>query len=45
MSEKTAYRGSIFCFKDTATLANLPINKDLESGSNHQYNKAERGGR
>jgi guanine deaminase len=36
MSNKTAYRGSIFYFKDTATLANLPYNKDLDS-KDHQY--------
>lgn len=36
MNEKIAYRGSIFCFKDTATLENLPVHKD-EAGSNSQY--------
>jgi guanine deaminase len=37
MSEKTAYRGSVFFFKDTATLANLPINKDKQSDADCQY--------
>lgn len=37
MSGEIAYRGSLFYFKDTATLANLPVNKDLESGTDHQY--------
>lgn len=37
MTDKTAYRGSIFYFKDTATIANLPINKDLQSDNDCQY--------
>src|SRR5689334_16105566 len=37
MSEKTAYRGTLFYFKDTATLANLPVNKDNSSDPNCQY--------
>jgi len=37
MSDKTAYRGAIFYFKDTATIANLPINKDKQSDSDCQY--------
>lgn len=37
MNNKTAYRGIIFSFKDTATLANLPINKDLQGNNDHQY--------
>lgn len=37
MSDKIAYRGSIFYFKDTATLANLPINKDKQSDKDTQY--------
>lgn len=37
MSEKTAYRGVIFYFKETATIANLPINKDRQSDRDCQY--------
>ncbi len=37
MSDKIAYRGSIFYFKDSATLANLPINKDQQSEQDRQY--------
>lgn len=37
MSEKIAYRGCLFYFKDTATLANLPINKDKQSDADCQY--------
>lgn len=37
MSEKIAYRGTIFYFKDTATLANLPVNKDKATDANCQY--------
>ncbi len=37
MSDKTAYRGALFYFKDTATLANLPINKDKQSDKECQY--------
>lgn len=36
MSEKIAYRGDIFYFKDTATLANLPAKKDIAANT-HQY--------
>lgn len=36
-SNKTAYRGSIFYFKDSATLENLPINKDEQSATDRQY--------
>src|SRR3990167_5657085 len=37
MNTKTAYRGAIFYFKDTATLANLPDKKDLSPSNHHQY--------
>lgn len=37
MSNKTAYRGSIFYFKETATLANLPVNKDKTTDKDCQY--------
>ncbi len=37
MSDKTAYRGALFYFKDTATLANIPINKDKQSEKERQY--------
>jgi guanine deaminase len=37
MSDKTAYRGTIFYFKDTATIANLPVNKDQQSEQDKQY--------
>lgn len=37
MSEKIGYRGSIFYFKDTATLANLPVNKEKLSDADCQY--------
>ncbi len=37
MSDKTAYRGAIFYFKETATMANLPVNKDAQSEKDRQY--------
>jgi guanine deaminase len=37
MSDKTAYRGTIFYFKDTATIANLPVSKDQQSEHDRQY--------
>lgn len=37
MSSKIAYRGSLFYFKETATIANLPINKDQQSDKDRQY--------
>ena len=38
MSNKTAYRGTIFCFKDSATLANLPaLTKDKPTDKDCQY--------
>lgn len=37
MSQKTAYRGNIFYFKDTATLANLPTNKNKITKENDQF--------
>ena len=37
MRSKEAYRGSLFYFKQTATLANLPINKDHQSSADCQY--------
>lgn len=37
MSTKTAYRGSIFYFKETATIENLPAHKDQLSGKDSQY--------
>ncbi len=37
MSDKTGYRGRIFYFKDSATLANLPIHKDKQSEKDCQY--------
>lgn len=37
MSEAIAYRGTIFYFKETATIANLPINKDKQSDKDCQY--------
>jgi guanine deaminase len=38
MSDKTAYRGAIFYFKDSATISNLPINKgDIQSEEERQY--------
>ncbi|MDR3477669.1 MAG: guanine deaminase [Gammaproteobacteria bacterium] len=37
MSDKIAYRGSLFYFKDSATIANLPINKDKQSEHDCQY--------
>jgi len=37
MDDKIAYRGSLFYFKETATLANLPVNKDILSESDQQY--------
>ena len=39
MSDKTAYRGSIFYFKDTATMANLPVSKDIQFASGKQSDK------
>lgn len=42
MTQVTAYRGSLFYFKDTATLANLPAHKDL-SDQDHQYVSIEDG--
>lgn len=43
MKEKIAYRGTIFYFKDTATLANLPVNKDNSSDPQCQYVYIEEG--
>jgi guanine deaminase len=37
MNGKIAYRGTIFYFKDTATLASLPAKKDNASDPNCQY--------
>jgi guanine deaminase len=37
MSEKIAYRGSIFYFKDTANIANLPVNKNIQEETARQY--------
>lgn len=37
MSDKTAYRGAIFYFKETATIANLPVNKDKQGDVDCQY--------
>lgn len=37
MSDKTAYRGSLFYFKDSATVANVPVNKDKQSDEDCQY--------
>lgn len=37
MTDKTAYKGSIFYFKDTETIANLPINKDRQPTRECQY--------
>lgn len=37
MSDRTAYRGCIFYFKDTATLANVPVNKNKQSDKDTQY--------
>lgn len=37
MQNKSAYRGNIFYFKDTATLDNLPSKKDIHLDINHQY--------
>lgn len=37
MSEKIAYRGSLFYFKDTAAMENIPVNKDLQSENDRQY--------
>src|SRR4029078_5306396 len=36
MGDKTAYRGSIFYFKDSANFENLPRTKELQS-ADHQY--------
>lgn len=37
MSEKIAYRGSLFYFKETATMENIPVTKDLQSENDKQY--------
>src|SRR5579862_4607038 len=37
MSDKTAYRGAIFYFKETAVIANLPITKDKQADKDQQY--------
>lgn len=37
MSDKIAYRGAIFYFKETATIANLPVTKSKESLNDCQY--------
>lgn len=37
MNERSAYRGSLFYFKDTATLANVPVNKDKLSDADCHY--------
>jgi len=37
MTTKIAYRGSIFYFKETATMANLPRQKDSPSDADCQY--------
>src|SRR3989338_8315133 len=37
MNGKTAYRGAIFYFKDTATVSNVPVNKDKQSDEDCQY--------
>ena len=37
MNDKTAYRGSLFYFKDTATVANVPVNKDKQADEDCQY--------
>lgn len=37
MSNKTAYRGSLFYFKETAMLANFPVGKDSQSDKDCQY--------
>ncbi|KTD43248.1 guanine deaminase [Legionella quateirensis] len=37
MNDKTAYRGSLFYFKDTATISNVPVNKDKQSAEDCQY--------
>jgi guanine deaminase len=37
MRDKTAYRGSIFYFNETATIKNLPAHKDLDSSHDRQY--------
>lgn len=42
MSNEIAYRGILFYFKDTATLENLPLNKDIGS-SESQYVYVEDG--
>lgn len=43
MNDQIAYRGSIFYFKDTATLANLPVQKEQLSGKDQQYVYVEDG--
>ena len=37
MDNTTAYRGSIFYFKQSATLASLPAKKELNSAGGHEY--------
>jgi guanine deaminase len=37
MNDKTAYRGALFYFKDTATIANVPVNKEKQSDEDCQY--------
>ena len=37
MNDKTAYRGALFYFKDTATIANLPITKDKQADADCHY--------
>ncbi|WP_298624068.1 amidohydrolase family protein [uncultured Legionella sp.] len=37
MNDKTAYRGALFYFKDTATIANVPVTKDKQSDEDCQY--------
>lgn len=37
MSDKTAYRGALFYFKDSATLGNVPVNKEKQAEADCQY--------
>ncbi|RUR15678.1 guanine deaminase [Legionella sp. km535] len=37
MNDTTAYRGSLFYFKDTATITNVPVNKDKQSNEECHY--------
>lgn len=37
MDDRTAYRGSLFYFKDNATLDNIPVQKDKISDAESQY--------